>query len=104
MDLGELICKLQKIGGLFSSWFGIDSNVESLELIGNSEDGYRVEAKLKKQEVDYEELSALTPSRHQIQDYLEEEGFLDEDGHFIDTIERAFQIGFQLGYKKAKEE
>jgi len=51
-----------------------------------------------------EELEKIAPSRHQAQDYLETEGYLDENGYFIDYVERAVQIGFEWGYKKAREE
>lgn len=47
MTLGELIVKSRNIGDQFTSWFLIDTNVESIELLGNSEEGYRVEVKIK---------------------------------------------------------
>ena len=51
MTLGELIVNSRNIGDQFASWFLIDTNVESIELLGNSEEGYRVEVKVKKDEL-----------------------------------------------------
>lgn len=54
--------------------------------------------------IDEDNLRSILPSRNEIQDYLDDNGYLDEDGNFIDYVERAVQIGFELGYKTAKQE
>lgn len=46
MDLGTLINTLRDIGNNFTSWYGIETNIESAEL--KCEDGkYSVELKVK---------------------------------------------------------
>lgn len=47
MNLGEAIVDMEKIGNQFASWYLIDTNIESIKLVGNNKDGYNVEVKVK---------------------------------------------------------
>ena len=73
--------------------FDYEKEIESpFDIVGKWED-----------DINDEKLGNIMPSRHQIQDYLDDEGYLDENGYFIDTIERAVQIGFEMCYNKLKK-
>lgn len=104
MDLAQLITELRNRGNQLYTWYGVDTNVESVsELLG--ENGkFRVELKLKQEPIDEDELRSILPSRNEIQDYLDDNGYLDDDGNFIDFVERAVQIGFEMGYRAANQE
>lgn len=54
--------------------------------------------------IDEDHLRSILPSRNEIQDYLDDNGYLDDDGNFIDYVERAVQIGFEMGYRAVKQE
>lgn len=47
MNLGEVIVDMEKIGNQFASWYLIDTNIESIKLVGNDKDGYKLEVKVK---------------------------------------------------------
>lgn len=104
MDLAQLIYELRNRGNQLNSWYGVETNVESVsELLGEN-GNYRIELKIKQEPIDEDHLRSILPSRNEIQYYLDDNGYLDDDGNFIDYVERAVQIGFELGYKTAKQE
>lgn len=69
MNLGELIVKARNIGDRFASWFLIDTNVDSIELLGDDMEGYRIKVKLKQEPINEEELDKLAEEYIQGFDY-----------------------------------
>lgn len=79
-----------------SHFHGQGFNIDAADIIYTKPNGYDEYWS----EDDDSEFEIPTPSRHEVQDYLEEEGYLNDDGTCFLTIDEAVILGYEWAISK----